>query len=367
MGEAGRQKREKRLIEALQGTLGISMGIRIIPGPPTPMSPIVVAALWLAGYGLILAAVLNFSTHSPRGHGQIVSLLVWFGLYFAAGLYVSLSTTPKIFDTVTNDIIPHATDEYLDAVASDLERHFTVGRRIVVPLLAAAVSVVAAIWILGWDIKAEFRIPGGLYSWEMLLWGASYFLCFYSAAAGVVGGQFHLVFARHLPRVSERFYVLGAAETPIVKGLARLGAQMLLFWVLIFLAIASIMLVSVLPAGDYKVPATFSLLRWMVPISLFFSLGVGTLVYLASEASIRSSLQRFTARQAAGLQQRINALLRPEHQLLPSDTDELERLTARHDRITGGGRYGSRIGATVSITLPLLMPVVSLLVSQINQ
>jgi hypothetical protein len=323
--------------------------------------------LWLVAYGAVLAAVLSLAPHPPNGHGQIVSLLVWFGLYFAVATYVCISTTPKIFDTVEKHIIPHATDEYLDAVAADLNRYFTIWHRIGIPLLAATVSAVAAIWMLGWDIEAGFRVTGRLYSWEMLLFGMSYFLCFYTASAGVVGGRFHLFFARNLDKASSRFFVLAAADTPIVRGLAKLGTQVLIYWVLIFLAIASSMLVAVIPSDEYRLPAASWLLSTMVPISLFFSLGVGTLVYLASEASIRSELQRFTARQTASLQSMINRLLFPASGTIPADTAELDRLVGWHERIVGGGRYGSRIGTAVSITLPLLMPVISLLVGLLTK
>jgi hypothetical protein len=364
MGQVKRRSRERKVIAALERTLGIAMGVRILPGRQrATISPIGWVALWLAGYGSLVAAVLYCIPHPSQGHGQVVSLLVWFAMYFALGIYLAVSTTPKILDTIENDIIPHATEDYLDSVASDLERHFTIRQRIGVPLLAATVSVVAALWMFGWDIKAGFGLPGHLYSSEMLLWVVSYFLCFYTAAAGVVGGRFHLFFAKNLNKASSRFFVLGAVETPIVKGLAKLGTQVLIYWVLIFLAIASSMLVAVFPAKGFELPARSWLLSTMVPISLFFSLGIGTLVYLASEASIRSELRRFTAKHAAGLQESINELLFPAEKRLPPNSTELDRLIGWHDRIVGGGRYGSRIGTMVSITLPLLMPVVSLLVS----
>jgi hypothetical protein len=356
----------RELIKAVKSTLGTSFAVSVDPEAEcVPLiSPLAWVALWLTLYGSLIAAVLGFTGPSPRGHGQIVSLLIWFALYFAAALYVTQSTIPKILKTITNDIIPHAPAAYLKAVASDLNDHFTRWQRIGVPLLVATVSIVAAIWVFGRDIKAAFHVPGLFYSWEMALWGASYFLCFYTAAKAVVAGQFHLFFARNVWKASSLFYVLGAAETPIVKGLARLGTQVLIFWVLIFLAIASCMFVAVLPE-PYYLPATSLLLSTMIPISLFFSLGFGTLVYLGSEASIRAALQRFTALQTAGLQHRMNELLFPAEGTLPSDTKELDRLIGWHDRITGGGRYGSRIGAAVSITLPLLLPVVSLILSQL--
>jgi hypothetical protein len=366
MGEKGaaRAAREQKLDRALGHTLGIAMGVRLVPGTPRVerARPLFWVGLWLAGYGAIVLAVLLFFPRSPQGHPQIVSLLAWFGFYFAVAIYLSVATTQKIFDTVRHDIVPNATDEYLDAVAADLEAHFTVRQRIGLPLLVAAISTAAATYAFGQDINAEFTVPGRIHSAPMLLWGASYFLCFYAAAAGVVGAQFHLFFARHLDAVSSRFYALAAAETPIVKGLAKLGTQVLIYWVLIFLAIASCMLVTVLPPDAHELRHTSLLLSTMIPISLFFSLGFGTLVYLASEASIRATLQRFTARQTAALQKRMNDMLFPAGNIVPADTAELDRLIAWHDRITGGGRYGSRIGAAVSITLPLIMPVATLLV-----
>ena len=203
-GEASKE----RLVEALERTLGISMGIRIIPGtthrPPQPDRVGPALAYWLQrGFGGH-AAVLP---PASEGHRQIVSLLAWFGLSFAAGLYVALSTNRKVFDTVTNDIIPHATDEYLDAVASDLDRNFTTWHLIWLPLLAAAAAVAATTWMLTRDVEVSIRIVSP-YPWELLFWLASYLLCFYTAAAGVIAGQFHFFFARNLPKASRSFYVL---------------------------------------------------------------------------------------------------------------------------------------------------------------
>lgn len=366
MDKAVDPRRAQELVNALRRTLGISMGIRILPGKPsTQLKPAVLIALWLLIYSLVVGSVLVLAPHPVQGQDRITALLVWFGLYFAAALYLTSSSTRKIFDTVENDIIPYSTDDYLAAVASDLDHHFTRWRRIALPLLIAAVSVSAAIWMFSRDIESKGTAPLALESPQMLLWSASYFLCFYAAAAGVVGAQFHIFFAKNLQKASRRFSVMGASETPIVQGLAKLGTQVLIFWVLIFLAIASIMLLVITP-DPYKLPSTSRLLSTMVPISLFFSLGFGTLVYLASESAIRAALKRFTGSHAAALQERMNEILSPAEGSVPPDAAELDRLLIWHDRVIAGGHYGSRIGATVSIALPLIMPVVTLILSQFS-
>ena len=97
-----------------------------------------------------------------------------------------------------------------------------------------------------------------------------------------------------------------------------------------------------------------------MPIAGFFSLGLGSLVYLRTEARIRATLQRFVNAQAAMLQQRSNALIDPGANRVPEDADALRQLTEWQDRFLAGGRYGSRAGAGISIALPLLLPLLTL-------
>jgi hypothetical protein len=94
-----------------------------------------------------------------------------------------------------------------------------------------------------------------------------------------------------------------------------------------------------------------------VPLVGFFSVGLGTHTYLASEAAIATTLRRFSLERAAALQREIAPLLKRSGDEAGA---RLDRLTRLHDQVIAGGRYGSRFWKVVSIALPLTLPAVSL-------
>ncbi|HTU12817.1 MAG TPA: hypothetical protein VMG08_18145 [Allosphingosinicella sp.] len=353
----------ERLILALRRILGASMGVRLIPGrPDRDFNPLAVAAVWLVIYLGLWLAVDHLAPASTPESPQVKSLLAWGALYFAAGIYLSVTTTAKIFETVRKDILPYASPAYIEKVTQDLEKSYSRLLLLGLPLFVGLLSLLAALFTLGVDIKVDLGLRGEVYSVEIVFWCISYFIYFFTAAEGVVAARFYGAFARHLEVERGAFYVLGAAETPLVRGLSKLCTQVLIFWIFIFIAVISIMLLAVVPPDSYRLTANSSLLFTLVPIAGFFSLGFGALVYVTNEANIRATLQRFTYEQALALQTASNQLLYPTKERIPEDQATLDRLAALHDRILAGGRYGNRVGISVSIALPLLMPIASLIV-----
>ncbi|MDB5691177.1 MAG: hypothetical protein JWO81_240 [Alphaproteobacteria bacterium] len=348
------------LTGALRRVLGRAMGVRLFAaGAAAPARPAQSAALWLTLFVAIWAGLHLLDPAPERIPGQIASLLGWGALYFAAALYLAQSTTERIYNIVERDILPHASERYKAAVAESLVRSYPLARLFGIPLLVALAAIVAAHRTLAFDLSPH--IPAWPRAPETWLWVISYLIYFWTAAIAVVAARFYRIFAKHLELDQDRFYVLGAADTPLVKGLARLGTQVLIFWVFIFLATLSSMVLAVLPTG-WNLPPDSWLLFLMVPVCGFFSLGFGSIVYLESEDVIRSTLQRFTNEAASKLQAASNALLDPRSGKVPDSRERLDLLAGWHDRILEGGRYGSRIRAAVSIALPLLLPVASIIV-----
>jgi hypothetical protein len=348
------------LTAALRRVLGRAMGVRLpAAGVRTPGGPASSAAMWLAVFLAIWAALRLVLPGREQVPGQVASLLAWGALYFAAALYLAQSSTERIYDIVERDILPHASDRYKAAVADSLARSYPLTRLVWLPLLVAIAAIVAAHRTLAVDVSPQ--LPAWPRAPETWLWIVSYLLYFWTAGIAVVAARFYRIFAMHLELDQDRFYVLGAADTPLVKGLARLSTQVLIFWVFIFLATLSSMVLAVLPP-EWRLPPDSRLLFLMVPVCGFFSLGFGSIVYLETENVIRSTLQRFANEAAAKLQAASNALLDPRGGKVPDSRERLDLLADWHDRILDGGRYGSRMGAGVSIALPLLLPVASIVV-----
>lgn len=350
--------------------LGVSMGIqtdssllsRLLPTRGVP-----VALVWLGVYSLVWAAIaLWVASTDVTSQPKLVSLLAWGGCYYAIGIPLAYGATIRIMATVERDILCYASGDYVDAVADDLRQRHTPLMANTVPLIVAVASIAAGVWAVDQDIGilglaggASGRAPPvPAHSPELLLWALTFFVYFLGAARAVIAARFYLSFARCLDRDSAFFYVLNASETPLVKGLAKLGGQVLAFWASVFLLIISIMLLALLP-GDYELAWSSRFLAVLIPIAGFFSFGFGTIVYLESEMRIRAVLRRFVQRHAALLQQRANAILNPAAGRVPDDPGALQRLADWHDRIIAGGHYGSRVRASLSLLLPFI-PLVSL-------
>jgi hypothetical protein len=312
------------------------------------LGPAASALVWLLFYAVVWALVEALALWmSVPPEPRMVSLLAWGGCYAAAAIFLAEAATDGVFETVRRDILPHASAAYCASVARDLERRFPPVFLALVPLGVGMASLAAAYWAIGQDIGFS-RISLG--APELWLWAATFLYYFVCAARVVIAARFYLAFACCLEQERPSFYVMGAAETPLIKGLARMGGLLLGFWAMIFLCVLSIMLLAVIPLGDYAFAGTSKLLFTLVPIAGFFSLGFGSLVYLKSEAQIRNVLRRFTSDQAGILQR----------------DAKLEQIADWHDRIVAGGLYGSRVRVGLSILLPLLLPIVSLVQTAIG-
>jgi len=356
-----------RLLAALSGLLGRSMGGGRPHASPAPIGrPGASAFGLLAIYALMLAAAetAEWAGGMSTPH-QLLGMLVWAGFYGAVRAYLGQRATARVMATVERDIVPHASPAYLDAVASAIEQRQTAVRRLAVPLLVAAAATAVTLWVLvmePWTHWREPNIQDFLHSPVWLFGAIVYFLSFFVSARSIGAARFHLSFARCLQADRDHcLYVLGAAESPLVKGLAKLGGQILAFWTMVFLSVLSVMILALKRLGDYGLGPNSVFLVVLIPALGFLTLGIGSLVYLESEGKIRGMLKRFTFSQAWILQSRSNALLDPLAGRVPADPGEISQLTDWHDRILAGGRYGSRAGTTISIVLPFLLPAVSLI------
>jgi hypothetical protein len=348
------------------------------------LPPFASATAWLVLYGLAsgivaLLALLWQSVPQPKLFG----LLAWGGGYFTAAMFFARRATDQIRATVADDIVPYAESSYLAAVTSDLRSACPPWVfRWLPPLLGGAALALAGWAIVGdlWGLRIidvrhidtrcvdrDGCFPIQI-SPQLVFWALTYFLYLFTAVQAVLAARFHRSFARELELQADTFYILEARETALVKGLAKLGGQVLGFWVAIFLVVLSIMILAVAP-DQYRLGMDSKFLLLLVSIAGFFSFGYGTIVYLDSESIIRATLRRFTLRHAADLQVELNALVEPALSKGAATTAEAEaerkRLADLHDQIVAGGDYGSRMKAGFSLVLPFV-PLAGILISSIK-
>jgi hypothetical protein len=360
---------EERLLAALERLHRRAMGIAMPAYGRARLSPLPFASIWAGAYILVAGALLGLESNAvaawlglepsdTRSDPRFVGLVAWGLVYSTAVMFFTRLATLRSFDIVRRDILPYATPAFVAAVADDLECRDTPLMRWVVPLIVAIVAALVSTAAQAYECPL---IEGARFGPVRLLWSVVGVYLSFVAARGVLVGRFYEPFARRLDLAQEKFYVLGAAETPLVGGVAGLARQMLILWSMIFLAILSIMLLGAEFVGSYGFKGRSPLLWFVVPTAGFASVGYGSLLYLRSESAIRETLRRFAAAQAEGLQRLANIRLDPAAGRMPEDSDEAEQLSAWHDRIVAGARYGNRFASALSFTLPFVMPLLSLI------
>ncbi len=349
---------KERLLAALERLHRRAMGISMPAYGRARLSPLPFASIWAGAYILVAAALLGLESDGARSDPRFVGLVGWGLVYSTAVMFFARLATLRSFDIVRRDILPFATPAYVAAVADDLERRDSALMRWVVPLLVAILAALASTMAAAYESPP---IAGDRSGPVRHFWSFIGLYLSFMAARGVLVGRFYEPFARRLDLARETFYVLGAAETPLVKGAGGLARQMVILWAMIFLAILSIMLLGAEFVRPYGFQGRSPFLWFVVPIAGFASVGYGSLLYLRSEAAIRETLGRFATAQAEALQRLANARLDPAAGRLPEDSDEAEQLSAWHDRILAGARYGNLLGTVLSYTLPFVMPLLGLI------
>lgn len=349
------------LTVALERRLGATMGVRTLLEKLAGGDAAVLATAWMLLSAVPAALVVwwvNEGWPTDPGHARIASLLAWHVIIFPILVAMTRVATMRVLDVVRRDILPFASADYAAAVGAALAKEDPPWRVRLLCYSIALLVVVASLWTLR-DEFAPVWFDAPSLPLDLLLW---VLMSFYYATLQmrvVITATFPRAFAAALEEDCSALYPLCALDSPLVRGLARLNRTLLLYWVIVFSAWATVLLL-VLLREPFALSPQSPYLFIMVPVVAFFSVGGGALVYLQSEAAIRIALRRFSLAKAVGLQEEIVALLDRAEGGDEASAARLERLTRMHDQVIAGGRYGSRLGTTVGVLLPFVFPLIGL-------
>lgn len=350
------------LIAALEKRFGTAMGVRLtllekLVG--TSAAP-AIALAWLVLYGALAGLVIGWANggRMPEdGHAKIASLIVWNALHFPVLVAITIFTGARVLDIVRRDILPYASDDYAAAVGEALARRYNSPGYRFAPYAIIPIFVGAALWSICGDI-APVWWTASRFPLDLAFWTATILYYGFLSMRVVMTATFPLDFAAALERDRQCLCPPRAIDSPLVQGLARLNRALLAYSTLIFLVLATILLLVFL-SGAFALPGHSQYLFIVIPTLAFFSVGLGTVVYLGSESSIAVALRRFSLERGRALQEEIIALLdRPGDEATAA---RIERLARLHDQIIAGGRFGNPVGKIVSVILPLTLPAIGLI------
>jgi hypothetical protein len=347
------------LLAALEDRLGNALGSRLRPLERLVRSrgaaPLALGWLLLNGAAAILVLWWANQGRLPDGgHARLASLIVWNALHFPPLIAIARLSTIHILDIVRRDILPFASDDYAEAVRAALAETYAAPHVRIAAYAVALVVVATSLWAARAEIAPVWWTPP--IPPDLAFWTAAVFLAAVLYMKVVVVAVFPRAFAAALEVDRDLLYPPAAADSPLVRGLARLNRALLAFLAMAFAVWSSILLL-VLLGPDFGLAPHSPYLFTLVPLVGFLSIGLGMHTYLASEAAIATTLRRFSLERAAALQREIAGLLDRRGDEAGA---RLDRLTGLHDQVIAGGRYGSRFWKIVSIALPLTLPAVSL-------
>jgi hypothetical protein len=212
-------------------------------------------------------------------------LSVYAALYAAWALTTARLTSAKVLELIVYRIVPQLSEDTAKRIDSELARRFNERRSLLISWTIVVVStVIAALAMSQWVPDAPFQI-----AW----WSLGWLFLFATAARVTDVARFYGVFAKHL-ETEQTIYVLDPAHSILVRSVAAVGLHVLVFWLGIAISITFLVPFDTLGSiGAFHPslilsmafpPAPHSLFFWFVmPITTFFSLLVGTIVFLRSE------------------------------------------------------------------------------------
>jgi hypothetical protein len=202
-------------------------------------------------------------------------------------------------------------------------------------------------------------------------WSVGWSILFATAAKVVMVARFYSVFAAHLDDCFEALGPLMPARSPVVVAMESVGQTMLLFWLGIALSIA-----LALPFGIRDWPhQTWALYQLTamkldpshnmfvlteVFITSILSIGMGTVIFLRSESSIRRAIRKVTNAALIRIEVKVRELFVRLECLSADEMKRMLDLNALHTEVAKTNSYRSLILSGFSLLLPLVGPLAGL-------
>jgi hypothetical protein len=265
-------------------------------------------------------------------------------------------TSAAVSDTLNCRVIDRLSERGATWVHAQLASPRFARRRILTSAWAIGIfGSATATTLLSLDVA---DLPVGALLWWALGWA----LLYATAAKVVLVARFYPLFAEAIAREPEMLFPLHPARSPLVASIALVGKRMLLFWFGIAASTAAVIPFALI-APDPTNPTTIGALtatRFVVAhlaITSIFSIGVGSYMFLRSEAALRRGTRAAADVQLFRIEQEAKALLAGD--IGPEQPKRLMELNALHAEIANGGAYRALTVGALSLVVPFV-PLIAL-------
>jgi hypothetical protein len=218
----------------------------------------------------------------------------------------------------------------------------------------ATVAVFASVGALYHDQalnKWSDKYPYALFAWFLL----GYFFLFFTAARVTDATRFYEILAEALSMERAQICPPDPSHSAIVMRVASIGRRILLFWLGIAFSVLTMLIF--LPPFPHFAGA-------VVAIASFFSIGLGTIVFLRSEMHIASAVYDVIISTLRDTEAEIMRLGGSLASLTSDGSERLKELVEFHKELSTTGGYRNVVLTSMSILAPLLGPVMTFLLSK---
>jgi hypothetical protein len=311
--------------------------------------------------GLQLAIqLIHYSSKVSLGALLIFQL---YGAIWAGWATVTTKIAARmLLVVIETDITPNLSDQTAQRIHQELKKSYTSRRFFIQSWMIGVACAAAAEYLIAQDLG---RQPISL---ELLIWAAGWSLLFATSAGVVYVGRFYAVFAKHIDQDAERCFALDASHSSLVLSVASLGRIMLTFWIGIAISISLVFPFSLwaLSAGPGGLDWTDNLFALFdMAVAGFFSIGVGTIVLLQSEASIRRVVASSAVVFIRNIEDLLASLISRLSTLNADEWERVKKLEELREKAVAGSSYQTVLTSSLSIFMPFItvaQPIIAFLV-----
>jgi hypothetical protein len=303
------------------------------------------------------------------GTGSLYVLQIYGGLWAGWATATTGLTARALRRTIDTEIIPVMSEAAVLATSRELGQRFERRHFLTVSWSFGFLSAGLAGILVRQDIGA-YSGQG-----EILFWSAGWAILFATSAGVVNVARYYAAFANHLEDDAPALFVLSPDRSPLLTSIASLGHRTLMFWLSIAVSIALILPFSIVDWSHF--PQNVSLLHGFtietnrfvlvdVVATSFFSIGVGTVVFLGSEAALRRAARISANVTLRSIEVEVARLFAQMRELDDAGWKRLSELKNLHEEVAVAGSYRGAVFSGISILIPFITPVLSLILKYLH-
>lgn len=386
------------LLQSIDRILEGSLGLDIRPAKlqidwpvsapvPESSSPfkdgVVVGLTYAAAFGGLpwLIYLIGF------GHvGQPSAPMFWlqlYGAFWAAWATTSTRiTSASVRKAIAEQIVPGLSPATSALIEGRLSRRFHRRRILLRSWTIAVIGAGISAMLISLDTASlNGAVRPSIV--ELIWWFLGWSVLFATSAKVVFVATFYLEISKGLESDAGELYMLDPARSSSVIAVTNLGRSILIFWTGIALSIALVVPFAVKDWGllydlarsditnRYFYDVTQRLFyfdisnnRFIVAeilVTGFFSIGVGTIIFLRSEIAIRRAVRKASVLGLREIESRLSSFSQRIGDLNEEESQSFGELSAAHRTISSAeSSYRGIIISAASVIVPLL-PLISLL------